>query len=168
MFSYILLFLSSILFTSPKLESKTKKYFYSIIFTSSVFAYTLLGQFSLILISLGYSRFPILFLSFILFLLTILIDKKIKHKFIYLKESFKSEIIILRNNFRTLFKRHPEILTFGEDTGKIGGVNQAMEGMQEEFGEIRVFDTGIREASIIGQGIGLALRGLRPIAEIQY
>ena len=99
MFSYILLFLSSILFTSPKLESKTKKYFYSIIFTSSVFAYTLLGQFSLILISLGYSRFPILFLSFILFLLTILIDKKIKHKFIYLKESFKSEIIILRNNF---------------------------------------------------------------------
>ena len=76
--------------------------------------------------------------------------------------------LILRNNFRTLFKKHPEILTFGEDTGKIGGVNQAMEGMQEEFGEIRVFDTGIREASIIGQGIGLALRGLRPIAEIQY
>ena len=76
--------------------------------------------------------------------------------------------LILRNNFRTLFQRHPEILTFGEDTGKIGGVNQAMEGMQEEFGEIRVFDTGIREASIIGQGIGLALRGLRPIAEIQY
>ena len=66
--------------------------------------------------------------------------------------------LILRNNFRTLFQRHPEILTFGEDTGKIGGVNQAMEGMQEEFGEIRVFDTGIREASIIGQGIGLALR----------
>ena len=76
--------------------------------------------------------------------------------------------LILRNNFRTLFQRHPEILTFGEDTGKIGGVNQAMEGMQDEFGEIRVFDTGIREASIIGQGIGLALRGLRPIAEIQY
>ena len=67
--------------------------------------------------------------------------------------------LILRNNFRTLFQRHPEILTFGEDTGKIGGVNQAMEGMQDEFGEIRVFDTGIREASIIGQGIGLALRG---------
>ncbi len=76
--------------------------------------------------------------------------------------------LILRNNFQTLFKRHPEILTFGEDTGKIGGVNQAMEGMQEEFGELRVFDTGIREASIIGQGIGMALRGLRPIAEIQY
>ena len=76
--------------------------------------------------------------------------------------------LILRNNFQTLFERHPEILTFGEDTGKIGGVNQAMEGMQEEFGELRVFDTGIREASIIGQGIGMALRGLRPIAEIQY
>ena len=76
--------------------------------------------------------------------------------------------LILRNNFRTLFNKYPEILTFGEDTGKIGGVNQAMEGMQEEFGELRVFDTGIREASIIGQGIGMALRGLRPIAEIQY
>ena len=76
--------------------------------------------------------------------------------------------LILRNNFKTLFDRHPEILTFGEDTGKIGGVNQAMEGMQEEFGKLRVFDTGIREASIIGQGIGLSLRGLRPIAEIQY
>jgi pyruvate/2-oxoglutarate/acetoin dehydrogenase E1 component/TPP-dependent pyruvate/acetoin dehydrogenase alpha subunit len=76
--------------------------------------------------------------------------------------------LILKNNFQTLFNRHPEILTFGEDTGKIGGVNQAMEGMQDEFGELRVFDTGIREASIIGQGIGMALRGLRPIAEIQY
>jgi pyruvate/2-oxoglutarate/acetoin dehydrogenase E1 component/TPP-dependent pyruvate/acetoin dehydrogenase alpha subunit len=76
--------------------------------------------------------------------------------------------LILRNNFKTLFDRHPEVLTFGEDTGKIGGVNQAMEGMQEEFGKLRVFDTGIREASIIGQGIGLSLRGLRPIAEIQY
>ena len=60
------------------------------------------------------------------------------------------------------------MLTFGEDTGNIGGVNQVMEGLQEEFGEIRVFDTGIRESTIIGQGIGLALRGLRPIAEIQY
>jgi pyruvate/2-oxoglutarate/acetoin dehydrogenase E1 component/TPP-dependent pyruvate/acetoin dehydrogenase alpha subunit len=76
--------------------------------------------------------------------------------------------LILRNNFHKLFNRHPEILTFGEDTGKIGGVNQAMEGMQDEFGDLRVFDTGIREASIIGQGIGMALRGLRPIAEIQY
>ena len=76
--------------------------------------------------------------------------------------------LILRNNFRTLFQRHPEILTFGEDTGKIGGVNQGLEGLQDIFGESRVFDTGIREATIIGQGIGLSLRGLRPIAEIQY
>ncbi|MCA1763038.1 MAG: transketolase, partial [Flavobacteriales bacterium] len=57
---------------------------------------------------------------------------------------------------------------FGEDTGKIGGVNQSMEGMQEKFGELRVSDTGIREATIVGQGIGMAMRGLRPIAEIQY
>jgi pyruvate/2-oxoglutarate/acetoin dehydrogenase E1 component/TPP-dependent pyruvate/acetoin dehydrogenase alpha subunit len=76
--------------------------------------------------------------------------------------------IILRENFREIFKKYPTVLTFGEDTGKIGGVNQAMEGMQDEFGEVRVSDTGIREASIIGQGIGMAMRGLRPIAEIQY
>lgn len=76
--------------------------------------------------------------------------------------------IVLRDNFEALFNKYPELLTFGEDTGKIGGVNQSMEGMQEKFGEIRVSDTGIREATIIGQGIGLAMRGLRPIAEIQY
>lgn len=76
--------------------------------------------------------------------------------------------IILKENFREIFKSMPEVITFGEDTGKIGGVNQAMEGMQEEFGKARVFDTGIREATIVGQGIGMALRGLRPIAEIQY
>lgn len=76
--------------------------------------------------------------------------------------------VILRENFRKLFEKHPEIITFGEDTGKIGGVNQSMEGMQEQFGDLRVSDTGIREATIIGQGIGMALRGLRPIAEIQY
>ena len=76
--------------------------------------------------------------------------------------------VILKNNFQKLFSQFPELLTFGEDTGIIGGVNQVMEGMQEEFGELRVFDTGIRETTIIGQGIGLALRGLRPIAEIQY
>jgi len=76
--------------------------------------------------------------------------------------------IVLRENFKALFGNHPELLTFGEDTGKIGGVNQAMEGMQELFGEDRVADTGIRECTIIGQGIGLAMRGLRPIAEIQY
>lgn len=76
--------------------------------------------------------------------------------------------IILRENFRTLFNKYPELLTFGEDTGKIGGVNQSMEGMQDEFGQLRVSDTGIREATIIGQGIGMAMRGLRPLAEIQY
>ncbi len=76
--------------------------------------------------------------------------------------------IILRENFRHIFENRPEVLSFGEDTGKIGGVNQTMEGMQEQFGELRVSDTGIREATIIGQGIGMALRGLRPIAEIQY
>ncbi len=76
--------------------------------------------------------------------------------------------LVLRNNFDTLFTNHPEILTFGEDVGKIGGVNQSMEGMQAKFGELRVSDTGIRENTIVGQGIGLAMRGLRPIAEIQY
>lgn len=76
--------------------------------------------------------------------------------------------IVLRQNFEAIFKKYPEVLTFGEDTGKIGGVNQAMEGMQELFGELRVSDTGIRECTILGQGIGMAMRGLRPIAEIQY
>ncbi len=76
--------------------------------------------------------------------------------------------IVLRENFKALFEKYPEIITFGEDTGKIGGVNQSMEGMQEEFGELRVSDTGIREATIVGQGIGMAMRGLKPIAEIQY
>ena len=76
--------------------------------------------------------------------------------------------LVLRENFDKVFTNRPEVLTFGEDTGKIGGVNQSMEGMQEKYGEIRVSDTGIREATIIGQGIGMAMRGLRPIAEIQY
>jgi len=75
---------------------------------------------------------------------------------------------ILRDNFDKLFAKEPRLLTFGEDTGKIGGVNQSLEGMQEKYGELRVTDTGIRETTIIGQGIGLAMRGLRPIAEIQY
>jgi pyruvate/2-oxoglutarate/acetoin dehydrogenase E1 component/TPP-dependent pyruvate/acetoin dehydrogenase alpha subunit len=76
--------------------------------------------------------------------------------------------IILRENYRKLLEKHPEMLVFGEDAGKIGGVNQTLEGLQEQFGEIRVFDTGIRECTIIGQGIGMAMRGLRPVAEIQY
>jgi len=75
---------------------------------------------------------------------------------------------VLRDNFEKLFTKYPLLLTFGEDTGFIGGVNQSLEGMQEKFGELRVTDTGIREATILGQGIGLALRGMRPIAEIQY
>jgi pyruvate/2-oxoglutarate/acetoin dehydrogenase E1 component/TPP-dependent pyruvate/acetoin dehydrogenase alpha subunit len=75
---------------------------------------------------------------------------------------------VLRNNFDALFTRNPLLVTFGEDTGKIGDVNKGMEGLQEKYGELRVTDTGIRETTIIGQGIGLALRGMRPIAEIQY
>ncbi len=76
--------------------------------------------------------------------------------------------IIIRDNFAALFEKEPLLLTFGEDTGKIGDVNQGMEGMQARFGEIRVSDVGIREATILGQGMGMALRGLRPVAEIQY
>ena len=76
--------------------------------------------------------------------------------------------IILRENFKKQLEKVPELLIFGEDAGKIGGVNQSLEGLQEQFGEERVFDTGIRECTIVGQGIGMAMRGLRPIAEIQY
>ncbi|MCW8940598.1 MAG: thiamine pyrophosphate-dependent enzyme, partial [Flavobacteriales bacterium] len=76
--------------------------------------------------------------------------------------------VVLRENFDKLLATYPEILIFGEDSGKIGGVNQGLEGLQEKYGEIRVSDTGIRENTIIGQGIGMAMRGLRPIAEIQY
>lgn len=75
---------------------------------------------------------------------------------------------ILNNAFDKMFRKHANVVAFGEDLGKIGDVNQGFAGMQEKFGEVRVFDTGIREATIIGQGIGLSLRGLRPIAEIQY
>ena len=76
--------------------------------------------------------------------------------------------LVLQKNFQEIFSRYPNVLTFGEDVGGIGGVNQVMEGMQEQFGDVRVSDTGIRECTIIGSGIGMALRGLRPIAEIQY
>ncbi|HPR31703.1 MAG TPA: thiamine pyrophosphate-dependent enzyme [Prolixibacteraceae bacterium] len=75
---------------------------------------------------------------------------------------------ILNRNFDALFSRFSNLITFGEDTGKLGDVNQGMKGLQKKYGATRVFDTGIREATIIGQGIGLALRGFRPIAEIQY
>jgi pyruvate/2-oxoglutarate/acetoin dehydrogenase E1 component/TPP-dependent pyruvate/acetoin dehydrogenase alpha subunit len=76
--------------------------------------------------------------------------------------------IIIRDNFDTIFNTYPEALVFGEDTGNIGDVNQGLEGLQAKYGELRVADMGIREATIIGQGIGMSLRGLRPIAEIQY
>jgi len=76
--------------------------------------------------------------------------------------------LIIRNNFDKLLKKYDNLLIFGEDSGKIGDVNQGLEGLQDIHGVDRVSDRGIREASIIGEGIGLALRGFRPIAEIQY
>ena len=76
--------------------------------------------------------------------------------------------VVVRNNFDKIFEKYPEALIFGEDAGNIGDVNQGLEGLQEKYGELRIADTGIREATILGQGIGMAMRGLRPIAEIQY
>lgn len=76
--------------------------------------------------------------------------------------------IIIRDNFDAIFRKYPQALIFGEDSGNIGDVNQGLEGMQQKYGELRVADAGIREATILGQGIGMAMRGLRPIAEIQY
>lgn len=76
--------------------------------------------------------------------------------------------VVLRNNFDVIFEKYPQTLVFGEDSGNIGDVNQGLEGMQQKYGSTRVADTGIREATILGQGIGMAMRGLRPIAEIQY
>lgn len=75
---------------------------------------------------------------------------------------------VLLANHDILFSRYPEYIAFGEDVGTIGGVNQTFAGMQAKYGEHRVFDVGIREATIAGQGIGMAVRGLRPLAEIQY
>lgn len=76
--------------------------------------------------------------------------------------------VVLRNNFDKIFEKYPEALVFGEDSGNIGDVNQGLEGLQEKYGDVRIADTGIREATILGQAIGMAMRGLRPIAEIQY
>jgi 2-oxoisovalerate dehydrogenase E1 component len=76
--------------------------------------------------------------------------------------------IVIRDNFDKLFEKYPEIIAFGEDVGRIGDVNQGFEGLQDKYGLYRVSDTGIRESTIIGQGMGMAMRGLRPIAEIQY
>ena len=75
---------------------------------------------------------------------------------------------ILKDNYDKLFSKYPLLTVFGEDVGSIGGVNQTLEGLQKKYGELRITDTGIREATILGQGIGMALRGMRPIAEIQY
>jgi len=91
-----------------------------------------------------------------------------------IKPSYTNEIkqvdarIIIRDNFDALLNKYPELFIFGEDSGKIGDVNQGLENLQNKYGEDRITDTGIRESTIIGQGIGMALRGLRPIAEIQY
>lgn len=76
--------------------------------------------------------------------------------------------VVVRNNFDKIFEKYPQALVFGEDAGNIGDVNQGLEGLQEKYGEVRIADTGIREATILGQGIGMAMRGLKPIAEIQY
>ena len=94
---------------------------------------------------------------------------KISNKVIFSNEAeIVDGRVILRDNFDRLLTKYPELLIFGEDSGKIGDVNQGLEGLQQKHGEHKVADTGIREATIIGQGIGLAMRGLRPIAEIQY
>lgn len=84
------------------------------------------------------------------------------------EEELKDGRIILRDNFDKILEKDPRFIAFGEDVGGIGGVNQTFEGLQKKYGENRVFDTGIREATIAGQGIGMAMRGLRPHAEIQY
>jgi pyruvate/2-oxoglutarate/acetoin dehydrogenase E1 component len=75
---------------------------------------------------------------------------------------------VLNACFRAALTRHPNLFAMGEDVGKLGDVNQGFSGLQDEFGSLRVADTGIREATIMGQAIGMAMRGLRPIAEIQY
>lgn len=76
--------------------------------------------------------------------------------------------VVLKDNFDFILEKHKNVMIFGEDSGNIGDVNQGLEGLQEKHGVNRVTDTGIREATILGQGIGMAMRGLRPIAEIQY
>ena len=75
---------------------------------------------------------------------------------------------VLQSNFEAILEKNPKVFIFGEDVGVIGDVNQGLAGLQQKFGSLRVADTGIRELSIVGQAIGTAMRGLRPIAEIQY
>lgn len=86
----------------------------------------------------------------------------------YNDEESKNGYEVLNHFFDKLFEARPEVIAFGEDVGKIGDVNQGFAGIQDKYGENRIFDTGIREWSIVGQAIGMAMRGLRPIAEIQY
>jgi len=75
---------------------------------------------------------------------------------------------VLNRCFDAAFAKYPEVVAFGQDVGKLGDVNQGLSGLQEKHGDLRISDAGIREATIVGQGIGIALRGLRPIVEIQY
>jgi pyruvate/2-oxoglutarate/acetoin dehydrogenase E1 component/TPP-dependent pyruvate/acetoin dehydrogenase alpha subunit len=75
---------------------------------------------------------------------------------------------ILNRYFDQLFSNNPKLIAFGEDVGRIGDVNQGFAGLQAKYGKERIFDTGIRELTIMGQGTGMAMRGLRPIAEVQY
>lgn len=84
------------------------------------------------------------------------------------RPQLKNGYEILNQFFRQVFERNPKVLAFGEDVGHIGDVNQGFAGLQKHFGRARIFDTGIREWTIVGQAIGLAQRGFRPIAEIQY
>ena len=97
-----------------------------------------------------------------------LMDFKPTHPSYNNQERLVDGRVIIRDNFDALFKKYDSLIIFGEDVGKIGDVNQGLEGLQKKYGSIRIADTGIREATIAGQGIGLALRGFRPIAEIQY
>lgn len=87
---------------------------------------------------------------------------------VYAGETLLNGYEILNRYFDALFGAHPSVFAFGEDLGRIGDVNQGFAGLQQKHGTDRIFDTGIRELTIMGQGVGMALRGLRPIAEIQY
>ncbi len=87
---------------------------------------------------------------------------------VYNDDATESAYVVLKSNFDAILAKHPDVFVFGEDSGNIGDVNQGLVGLQEKYSELRVTDTGIRETTIIGQGIGMAMRGLRPIAEIQY
>jgi hypothetical protein len=99
-------------------------------------------------------------------------DAALKVKIVPPKYTESSKLVdgreVLQACFDAMLDRDPRIIAFGEDVGKIGDVNQAFAGLQEKYGDLRVMDTSIRESTILGQGIGIALRGLRPIAEIQY